>query len=82
VSTRNAIGCLRIDWRPMMHVLAVKAVGHLIAMGLPGHTGTRREQTINRRCGAKCRRMGLEPQGVPVSGVVIGNIETSLTAMV
>jgi hypothetical protein len=51
-------------------------------MGLPGHTGTRREQTINRRCGAKCRRMGLEPQGVPVSDVVIGNIETSLTAMV
>jgi hypothetical protein len=48
-----------------MYVLAVEAVGHLIAMGLPDHMGACREQTINRRCGARSRRMRLEPQRGP-----------------
>src|SRR5215469_8250142 len=60
-STRYAIGRLRIDWRPIMYVLAVEAVCHLIAMGLPDHTGACRDQTINGRRGAWCRRMCLEP---------------------
>jgi hypothetical protein len=69
---------LRIDWRPTMYVLAVEAVGHLIAMGLPDHTGACGEQMINCPRGARSRRMGLEPQWVAVSGAVIGNVKDIL----
>jgi len=62
--TRYAIGRLRIDWRSVVYVLAVKAVGHLIAMGLPYDLGACREQTLYRGCGARSRRMGLESQRV------------------
>ena len=61
-----------------MHVLAVKAVGQFVRMGLPDHARAGGEQTLNGGSGACRRRVGGEPDRIAVPGAVAGDVENIL----
>jgi hypothetical protein len=58
-----------------MHILAVDAVGQFIAISLADQAGSGGEQALDRRCGAPCGRMGLEPARMAVAGTMSGDVE-------
>src|SRR4029077_17681016 len=74
-SARNAPGSPGIDRRAVVHVLAVDAVGHFIAVGLANQAGSGGEQALDSRRSALCGWMGLEPAWVAVASAISGDIE-------
>ena len=58
-----------------MHVLAVDAVGHFIAIRLADQAGSGGEQALDSRRSALCGWMGLEPARMAVAGAMSGDVE-------
>ncbi len=58
-----------------MHILAVDAVGHFIAISLANQAGSGSKQALDRRRSALCGWMGLEPARMAVAGAVSSDIE-------
>jgi hypothetical protein len=57
-----------------MRVFAIETVGEFVGVGLADHTRAGIEETLYARRRSRCRRMGLEPNGIAVAGATSRNV--------